>query len=301
MNAGKGFGVNVVAVAVLLSAPVASHAQAVFSYKSAAGDYIGLGKSGVLTDKNATFHVGGTRQSARISIDKSDGSESWSIDLAAPQGQDLTPGTYVNAERASFKTGRSPGIDVDSTGRGCNQVWGRFGIRQIAFDSVGNLKALEGSFEQRCESASAPLLVGTLSYQVAPLSLDLRSGPGDWVGQGAAKRYFNDTSIFAVSGTRTYLQYTATGRRDDWMALISPPRGKLLSVGTYRFRRFADSTSAGFDFFGNGRGCNETSGTLKIKGLSADAGGNVKQLYAEFEQYCDGNSAPLKGVIRYGL
>lgn len=277
----------------------ACNAASIFSYSSNAGDYIGQGKSGVLTDANATFRMSGTKNRVSLVV-TGNSNEYWYIDISAPLYGVLAPGVYQGAERASFKTGRSPGLDVSSTGRGCNEVWGKVTVRQISFDAAGNVDKLEATFLQRCGSSKAPALAGVLSYNAPPLSLKLTSGADDYVGGGVGKMYYNDTSIFILSGNSSRFYYSASGLRDDWSASIAAPAGKKLAVGRYSTRRFADSTNAGLDFYGNGRGCNSNRGTLNVRAIEQDVEGNVAKLYADFEQYCDGSSTPLRGTIHFG-
>lgn len=277
----------------------ACNAASIFSYSSNAGDYIGQGKSAVLTEANAAFGVRGNKDRVALTIDGATG-EYWRITITPPLGGVLAPGIYSNAERSPFKTGRSPGLDVSSTGRGCSEIWGKVTVRQISFDAAGNVDQLEATFLQRCESSKAPALAGVISYNAAPLSLKLNSGDDDYVAGGVDKTYYNDTSVFVLSGTPSRFQYAASGLRDDWSASIAAPSGKTLVPGRYSIRRFADSTNAGFDFYGNGRGCNSTRGTLNVRTIEQDAGGNVTKLYADFEQYCDANTTPLRGTIHFG-
>ncbi|MBB4732448.1 hypothetical protein [Xanthomonas arboricola] len=279
---------------------VACSAASIFSYSSNAGDYIGQGKSAVLTDANAAFGLRGTKDRITFTVDATSG-ESWFIRISAPIGGVLAPGIYASAERSSFKTGRSTGLDASSTGRGCNEVWGKFTIRQISFDAAGNVDKLEATFLQRCEQSKAPALAGVISYNAPPLSLKLTSGSDDYVGRGVGKMYYNDTSIFVLDGDASYLRYLASGLRDDWSASIVAPVGKTLVPGRYSTRRFADSTHAGLDFSGNGRGCNENRGTLNVRAIEKDAQANVVKLYADFEQYCDNRTTPLRGTIHFGI
>ncbi|WP_230079438.1 hypothetical protein [Xanthomonas oryzae] len=275
-------------------------AASIFSYSSNVGDYIGQGKSGVLNDGNAKFGMRGGRERLTFTANGPSG-EYWSIDIAAPIDSVLAPGTYRNAERASFKTGRSPGLDASSTGRGCNRIWGEVTVRQISFDAAGNVDKLEATFLQRCEQSKAPALAGVISYNAPPLYMKLTSGSDDYVGGGVGKMYYNDTSTFMLEGNSSYLRYFASGLRDDWSATISAPKGKALAPGRYATRRFADSAHAGLDFTGNGRGCNENRGTLNVRAIEKDAQANVVKLYADFEQYCDNSTTPLRGTIHFGI
>lgn len=300
MPFNNGGRVRLAVFACLLVVSSYANAGTVFSYASAPGDYIGAGQSGVYTPKNAVFSIRGTGDSVTVYVDAKDGAR-WSIDLAAPNGTRLSPGGLYKVERAAFRSGRSGGLDVSGNSRGCNQVWGEVGVRQVAYDADGQVASLEANFTQRCENDDAPELSGVVRYEMPQLSLRLDSDPGDYIGQEIEKSYYNDTSVFALVGTRNGLQYAASGQRDDWLALIAPPTGRTLRAGNYRTARFADATHAGFDFFGNGRGCNQTTGTLRIYAITSDSDGRIKTLAADFEQHCEGGTAALRGSIRYGF
>lgn len=287
-------------VFALLLLSFGTRAQTVFSYSSTPGDYIGQGKTQAFTPDNATFALSGNGESIDISVNGNDGSW-WSINLGAPAGTKLEPGYYVNAERTPFRTGRSAGVDVSGNGRGCNEIYAELGVRQVAFDGAGNIASFEASFIQRCESATAPPMAGVIRYKAAKLSLALDSDPGDYIGLGVDKSYYGDTSIFGLTGTSSYLQYSASGQRDWWYASIAAPTGQILKPGRYSIARFADSNHAGLDFFGDGRGCNTTTGVLDVKRVVIDQEGAVRKLYATFVQHCEGAGPALKGVIHYGL
>jgi hypothetical protein len=84
----------------------------------------------------------------------------------------IAPGTYLNAERASFASPGHPGLDVTFQGNGCNTVTGMFRIDEITFGDFDvvhgqqNIARFRATFEQHCEGA-APALFGTLFFDVA--------------------------------------------------------------------------------------------------------------------------------------
>ncbi|WP_261370247.1 hypothetical protein [Lysobacter antibioticus] len=290
-------GAFALALIGVAAAPVAA-ADALYSYVSQAGDYIGAGQSKVYTHADSTITVSGNAQA--LSMNVRSGVDNWRIDLAAPQGQKFQRGRYYYAERSAFRTGLSPGIDIGGNGRGCNETWGSVYIQQIEFDANGAVTALEATALQRCERETAPLLAGVLRYNVQPLALSLDSDVGDYIGGGIKKSYAGDTSVFALQGNNRYLTYAASGQRDDWMAFVQAPTGKTLAPGTYPIARFADTVRMGFDFGGNGRGCNRISGTATIKKIEVDpVSGLVTQLLMDFEQHCEAGVTALRGTLRY--
>jgi hypothetical protein len=291
----------VIALAAVASAAakadVAIAGRTLYRYTSEPGDYIGNGQSNHYTPGDATISVSGTAQYLTLSVFTA--TEFWFVNIAAPQGQKLRPGAYYQAERAPFRTGRSPGLDVSGDGRGCNEVWGSFAINQIATDQSGNVTMLDADFTQHCESQSAPKLQGTVLYQARRLSYAFVSDPGDYIGGGVTKDYDNSTSIFTLSGNAAAVQYGVSGERDNWTALIAAPLGQTLQPGSYPVARFADATHAGLDIFGDGRGCNQTTGTLTIDSIGLNGQGGAIRLGATFEQHCEGGAPALHGTIHH--
>jgi hypothetical protein len=295
-----GLFVLIAALAVMAVAPAkadASTGTTSYSYTSEPGDYIGRGEQNLYRASDSSISVQGT--SAYLTVVVERGGERWSVDLAAPRGETLHPGRYYDAERASFRTGRAPGLDVSGNGRGCNEVWGSFSIRQISTDSSGRVTMLEATFVQNCESSLAPALKGTVRFHARPLSYAFTSDPGDYIGGGASKSYYGDTSTFSLAGGKTTVAYNVSGQRDDWGVDIKAPTGKSLQPGTYNTTRFGGTGTAGLDVSGDGRGCNTSTGTLTIRKVTFDAAGKVARLDASFVQHCEGAAPVLHGRIRH--
>lgn len=284
---------------VITAQPANTAPSTIFVLSGETGDYISQGRSRSLTAATSRFLVNGTDKSVSISI--SSGSSWWRVNIAAPAGESLRPGNYFDAERAPFRTGRAPGIDISGEGRGCNKIWGSFTIDQIASDpSTGKVTLLDATFTQRCEKSSAPALNGFIKFNAPPLSYSFESGIGDWVGGGVAKQYFNGSSTFNLTGSDLGLSFNVSGKRDNWNIRIAPPTGMRLTPGsTYSTSRFATATNAGLDVGGNGRGCNSSSGTLTVNSFTLNAQGKMIGLNADFVQHCEGRAAALGGNIRF--
>lgn len=147
------------------AAPIPS-AGDVLSVTSQPGDYIGRGTSMTMTPPDWRF-IAGTQNgpgAITVTVESASGTSfvRWTVWLGAPVGQSLVPGTYLNAERAAFRSGSAPGLDVFGDGRGCNQVFGSFTITSLTIDSQGNVRQLNASFKQHCESPAAPALSGSV-------------------------------------------------------------------------------------------------------------------------------------------
>jgi hypothetical protein len=122
--------------------------------------------------------------------------------------------------------------------------------------------------------------------------------PGDYIGGGTVKDYDNSNSVFSLTSSNSFVNYRVSGKRDDWTALIRAMPGKRIEPGSYNTMTFSDSTHYGFDFFGNGRGCN-LSGYLYIYYVGYDIAGNVNGIAAAFIQHCDNQTPAIYGLIRY--
>jgi hypothetical protein len=272
-----------------------------FAYTSAAGDYIGQGQSETFTPSaDVTVTVSGNQTHLSVDAHSADYSSWWSVGLSAGSGHTLEPGTYPGAERDSFKTGRSPGLDASGDGRGCNEVYGSFTVNQIGFDASGALNLADVTFVQHCESSTSPAFKGTIHLNQLPLSYHQVSDTGDYIGLGQTKTYLNSTSLISVQGTASAASLSISGLRDWWFGSIAAPQGSNFVVGkTYQTSRFGDATLAALDISGDGRGCNSSTGTLTIKKLQLSASGEITNLSAVFEQHCEGGTPALHGTLHY--
>lgn len=137
------------------------------SFVSDSGDYIGQGWTLLHEAPTSTFTPTSDTSRNRLSlrIVGSDGLSTlnWTLDLAAPQGQQLGPGTYLNATRYPFQAPTVPGLSFSGDGRGCNMLSGQFTITDVVYGADGSIQRLIANFEQHCEGGGAALR-GTVSY-----------------------------------------------------------------------------------------------------------------------------------------
>jgi hypothetical protein len=144
-----------------------------FDFTSQPGDYIGQGMTHHFAPPNDTFTLyaeyGGYASPATTSgfiiyVSAQD-SETWTIEIAPPRGQKLHTGTYSVATRAAFRGGNAAGLDIYSDGRGCNMSFDSFTIIQLVANRAGIISAVDVSFTQHCESATAPALTGRVEVR----------------------------------------------------------------------------------------------------------------------------------------
>jgi hypothetical protein len=133
-----------------------------FCMSSESGDYIGAGRSYLFTEDDALFT---TRLGYGGGVDTFvQESDLWNATFAPPNGSQLQKGTYEDAQRAPFREGKHPGIDVSGAGRGCNEISGRFTVLEFSYDyTTGEIQHVAIDFEQHCEGGN-PALYGQLRY-----------------------------------------------------------------------------------------------------------------------------------------
>jgi hypothetical protein len=95
------------------------------------------------------------------------GTTSWSLEFAAPAGQQLVPGTYTGAQRVSWRDRGAPGLDVNGDGRGCSRVTGSFTVLDAVYEPSGYVDSFHAVFEQHCEGL-APALRGEVRVNNPP-------------------------------------------------------------------------------------------------------------------------------------
>jgi hypothetical protein len=133
--------------------------------------------------------------------------------------------------------------------------------------------------------------------------LEFVSDPGDYIGGGLAQTWYRTEGAFAADGGTNGLQVRFTGRSGTWWSLtFVAPQGHALVPGPYdNADHWPNQSPANpaFEVSGSGRACNTAAGRFDVRELSVGADGSIERFSADFEQYCDGASAALRGRIRF--
>lgn len=142
-------------------------------------------------------------------------------------------------------------------------------------------------------ATAQPVASGTFSFT---------SDPGDWVGGGGSYSYdtaAGDTMSVTGSDDDRVVQINLSGANGDWWFLfLGAPTGQQLAPGTYSgATRFADPSAPLIDLEGNGRGCNEVTGSFTINSITWGPLGYVQALDATFEQHCEGGDPAARGQV----
>jgi hypothetical protein len=309
LAAGLVLGTAGVAGATTPVTPVTTSPQASLSFTSQAGDYVGQGQSMSFTDGTAGSTVTVSRRGDGIQVSQqqfANGAlvQNWTLIAAMPTGQAWTTGSFVSTRMGSPTTA---GIDFGGDGRGCNQSFGTMTVNAIRLRADGSVATLDLAFSQNCEQTTAPVLTGHVTY--ADLSnpdlnyLAFDGAAGETVSQGQAGYYApgsdaTTTTTFQVQGRGSQAevsvyQYAGTTLVHNWSLSAAMPGGQTWQTGTFASTRSPSTTTAGIDFSGDGRGCNQSFGTMTVNAVRLHADGTIAKLDIWFQQQCEQTTAPM--------
>jgi hypothetical protein len=135
-------------------------AAASLTMSSDPGDYVGQGLSYSYETPSDVFLAGtdATGTGVRIREISPNFSHYWELDFSAPDGQQLTPGTYPDAVRNVSQGPGQPGLNVSGFG-GCNRLSGSFTVLDATYGPDGYVQNFHATFEQHCEG-NIPALRG---------------------------------------------------------------------------------------------------------------------------------------------
>lgn len=140
-------------------------------------------------------------------------------------------------------------------------------------------------------------------------AINLQSDPGDYIGQGQNYSYTDDNAEITYSrnydnGIRILIRNLPNEPSLSWTLNMAAIGEVELVAGEYLgAQRFPvpNAQSPGLSFSGQGRGCNNLTGSFEISEVSYDSNGDVLSLRASFDQYCDESSSALRGTIEYNV
>jgi hypothetical protein len=187
------------------------------------GDSIGQGAPRLFLPSMGEVSVVGDTGYLTVIASGGTSGESWWLDFAAPPGKTLKPRTYLRAQRASFRAQGHPGLDIIGDHRGCNELSGRFDVRDIATDATGAITRLWILFEQHCESRPAALFGEVVYRQPRALTPYFAAAENVW---------FPDTHV----GARAAVPINVVGTRAATGAAIDRTRIRGLHRSDYEIR-----------------------------------------------------------------
>ncbi|WP_417908504.1 hypothetical protein [Candidatus Electronema sp. PJ] len=152
-------------VLILLASPVYA-GENILYYRSETGDYIGQGKEKTYTDADLTFSASKNYDNG-VTVSMENFTDTpflwWDANFAAPGDVLLQVGVYENATRFPFQASNVPGLDFSGDGRGCNELTGRFEVKEIVYGAGDTITSFAADFEQHCEGGEAALY-GSVRY-----------------------------------------------------------------------------------------------------------------------------------------
>ncbi|MFF7172327.1 hypothetical protein [Streptomyces pseudovenezuelae] len=149
------------------------------------------------------------------------------------------------------------------------------------------------------------LLSGTEAHAqpVTEGSFSFSGDEGDWISGGQSYSYTASQDRLNVSGStgNGVVTLSVDGANGDWWTLnLAAPSGEALTAGTYTGATrypFNEGTEPGLSLSGNGRGCNQLTGTFTVSAVEFGPQGYVKKLDAAFEQHCEGGTTAARGEV----
>jgi hypothetical protein len=150
----------------------------------------------------------------------------------------------------------------------------------------------------------ALLLPLSASVSYAATSIDVftvNSAKGGFLLNGGSLLFGDSTSTFTVTPHADGISLRAfTLGGDDWSAIITPPTGTALQLGTFPTLNVEDATHAGLMMAGNGHGCGGDPGSITISELTRDPDTQAVTAFAASYQFlCDLQPPQVSGELRY--
>ncbi|MFG2110527.1 hypothetical protein [Micromonospora chersina] len=147
------------------------------------------------------------------------------------------------------------------------------------------------------------LVAGTAQAQtVSTGSLSFRGDSGDYISQGKSYSYSTGKGdgLTVSSSTGSTVSISVNAYNGDWWTLtFDAPGTQVLVPRTYTaaHRHPFNGTGPGLDLSGEGRGCNELTGSFTISKAVFGPQGYVQTFDATFEQHCEGGTPAARGEV----
>lgn len=147
------------------------------------------------------------------------------------------------------------------------------------------------------------LVAGTAHAQtVATGSLSFSGDAGDYISQGKSYSYSTSKgdALNVSSSTGSTVRISVNAYNGDWWDLeFDAPGTRVLAPGTYTgaHRYPFNGNGPGLALSGEGRGCNELTGSFTIIKAVFGPHGYVQTFDATFEQHCEGGNPAAHGEI----
>jgi hypothetical protein len=127
---------------------------------------------------------------------------------------------------------------------------------------------------------------------------------GDYIAGPTTYTYTGADSTFTPQGGigSGYISVIQGSYTHWWYVSLAATTGSDFVAGTTysNAQRSADASHAGLDVSGDGRGCNQTTGSITVLEIARDPGTDVLTRFAAtFEQHCEGGTPAARGRIYF--
>ncbi|MFI7522273.1 hypothetical protein [Micromonospora globbae] len=147
------------------------------------------------------------------------------------------------------------------------------------------------------------MVVGTAHAQaVSTGSLSFHGDSGDYISQGKSYSYAtsrgDELTVSSSSGSTVSISVNAYNG-DWWTLTFDAPGTQVLAPRTYSaaHRHPFNGTGPGLSLSGEGRGCNELTGSFTVSKAVFGPDGYVQAFDATFEQHCEGGNPAARGEV----
>ncbi len=256
------------------------------------------------------------------------GDESWFGEMQLPAAASvLSPSTYDNLQRYPDHDPARGGLQWWGVIEVCKDLGGWLVIDAADYTD-GRLVALEARFEQRCTPGD--VLRGQIHWRAddmsrppgpAPIPANLwqaptaglpasgnyvyvDSAPADPLGRGVQALHTPDNAAMWSEQVGGYFAIHIRGDHywdGEFQVMQTEPR---LSVGYYGdLRRFPfhNPAKGGLSWSQPDRFCDAIRGWLAVDAVSYSPQGWLSHIELRFEQVCEGQTAPLRGKLRWSV
>ncbi|MEU7588992.1 hypothetical protein AB0A95_22205 [Micromonospora sp. NPDC049230] len=152
-------------------------------------------------------------------------------------------------------------------------------------------------------SAGLALTAPAQAQTVESGSVSFSGDPGDYITGGDSYSYSTiDGDQLKVDSPldSSRVSVSISGYNgDQWSLTFDAPGSAALAPGTYQTtnRYPYNGAGPGLDLSGNGRGCDDATGTFTIINAVFGHKGYLRTFDATFEQYCNGATAAARGEV----
>lgn len=189
-------------------------------------------------------------------------------------------------------------------------------VAEIQENAASEINMTDGGTTQNCVSGTPqpgpvnpiPTCLWTPAAGATPSSgsyIYLESDDGEWVGSGGGPaRTYTYTSTFTMGNTGNHLSIIVNDVENWTGEFVTKDSAPQISAGFYdglQRYTFHDPLFGGFDWWGEGRGCNEIDAWVAVDSVTY-VGNDITAIDLRFEQICveDGVNA-LHGKIHWVL